>query len=74
MKLSLFDSVRGNNFILENNKVFFYSCGITAQSEIHVGHCRTFIFYDFLLKIKLLLLSLNQFDTLEQNTSILFVN
>jgi cysteinyl-tRNA synthetase len=48
MKVKLLDSVDGTNFILDNKQIFFYSCGITAQSEIHIGHCRTLIFYDSL--------------------------
>lgn len=47
-KIQLIDSISKNKYTLDNIDLNFYCCGVTAQSEMHIGHCRTFIIVDCL--------------------------
>jgi len=50
--LKLIDSMTNKQFEINShkNKINFYCCGITAQSEMHIGHVRTFIVFDVLVR------------------------
>ena len=35
---------------LENNKVRMYVCGMTVYDDTHIGHARTFVSFDIIVR------------------------
>lgn len=54
-RLCLIDSFTNEKYYFIDNNIKIYCCGITAQSQIHAGHCRTFIIFDSVRRLLSLL-------------------
>lgn len=49
--MQLKDSLSNQKIDLSEKNLSIYACGITPYSSAHVGHARTYVFFDFLAKV-----------------------
>lgn len=49
--MQLKDSLSNQKIELKEKDISIYACGITPYSSAHVGHARTYVFFDFLAKV-----------------------
>lgn len=52
-KIKIYNHINGAKQVftpIQNNNIGMYVCGPTVYNEVHLGNCRTFIFFDFILR------------------------